>query len=132
MRMKKPAFGVICDDSARQFLSGVPGAARPLTRADTRSVHGEVEIVGDEFASTAGGTRLHSRYARLRPSMRESGSSVLRDMSGTFGIRSTRACMRIYSNGTTPESMNDGVWPSHGAGDTAPFQQHMGKASSRN
>jgi hypothetical protein len=58
--------------------------------------------------------RLQSSIARVNPSTKDSGSSVLSDMDGIAGINSTIACVAMYTPGETPEIMKDGGTPSRG------------------
>lgn len=95
-------------DRARGYVEG-------HTRLVRRSVQGEVDTAGMVCVSTMGGMRLQSRYARVMPSKNASGSSVLSDGVGMVGSASTRACMTMYSSGTTPESMKEGGVPRKGA-----------------
>lgn len=69
----------------------------------------------DAFAVTAGGMRLHRRYAREKPSKIARGSSVCIEGAGTAGRLSTIACIPAYSVGATPDTTNDGGTPSIGA-----------------
>jgi hypothetical protein len=56
-----------------------------LTRDESKSVHGDVAIVGEVWVDTIGGIRLHRRKARVKPSTTASGSSRVAVGSGTFG-----------------------------------------------
>jgi hypothetical protein len=58
--------------------------------------------------------RLQRSIARVNPSTKDSGNSVLSDMDGMTGMYSTIACAAIYIPGGTTESMKEGGTPSRG------------------
>jgi hypothetical protein len=63
---------------------------------------------------TGGGIRLQSSTARVNPSTKDSGSSVLSDMDGRAGMYFTIACAAMYTPGEIPETIKDGGTPSRG------------------
>ena len=61
--------------------------------------------------------REQSRYARVSPSRKLKGNSVLNEMHGTKaeGMASTRSVKKAYKAGTVGEKMNDGDSSSQGS-----------------
>lgn len=63
------------------------------------SVYGEFETLGDAWVVINGGTKLHKKVARVKPSRIANGNSVNSDNSGTVGSESTSAPIPRKSNG---------------------------------
>ena len=58
---------------------------------------------------------MQTRKARVMPSNKERGNSVLNDMVGTDGIDSASSVKPVYNARTTGVKMNEGERPNQGS-----------------